>query len=142
MSYMSGIFSNIYQTEPVSPVSNVNQTTEETKEELPNILDIDFFTVKYFKKVDHDGKLIQYLKNEIVAYRDKLYYALKDTSSLDEPFEKSTAWNELRNIPNRKIYSTNKPTGYLRSGDMWYNSTTGKTYFFRNINDYPFWVSS
>jgi hypothetical protein len=139
---MSGAFSTLYQIEQQpSSTQNITQT-ETTQQELPNTTDIDFSIIKYFKKIDHNGKIIQYLKNEIVAYRDRLYYATEDVSSLYEPFEKSAVWNELKNIPNRKISSISRPTGYFRSGDIWHNPTTGKTYMFQNINNYPFWISS
>ena len=150
MSYMVGPSGLIPPAVPQIPDSSIQQTNQQTNQQNNDvqltdspldITDIDFSKIKYFKKIDHDGKIIQYLKNEIVAYNDRLYYASEDVSSSYEPFEKSAVWNELRNIPNRRVQSMTKPTGYLRSGDRWFNTITNKEYVFQNIKNNPHWIS-
>lgn len=147
MSYLVGpsallsFASGITQVSDQVVVTNSESTSEIKLTQSPDITNIDFSKVKYFKKIDHDGNIIKYSKDEIVAYRDKLYYAMNIVSSTQEPFENSKIWKELRNVPNRKIVSTTKPTGYLRSGDQWYNPTTNKSYRFQNIKNYHYWIS-
>jgi len=133
----------VQSTQPRMNSNQLVQSTQPTTNlnESLNITDIDFSKVKYFKKVDHDGNIIQYSKNFIVAYNDRLYYASEDVSGSYEPFEKSAVWNELRNIPNRRVQSITKPTGYLRSGDRWFNTITNKEYVFQNIKNNPHWIS-
>lgn len=91
-----------------------------------------------YKAYDENGKVVTYLKGDVVVYNGETYVA-KYTISETSPAH--PGWNLLGGGGGVKFYSSTTPPTDINVGDEWLDINTGKMYKYIDDGNSSQWVN-